>query len=141
MHTLIVKIGAESFAARLQSELAPHSCECVMGLLPYSGPLIHACWSGEALWSPLREALPPELVLPPESCRHQPARGEIVLFVGERSEPELLIVYGTSRFACKSGALEGNPLLRIENRLDRLTDLGRDVLWGGATTLQIEAMP
>jgi hypothetical protein len=138
MRALNIKIGAEGFPARLRYDLAPRSCECLMALLPYSGDLIHARWSGEALWSPLAAVLPADLILPAENPRSGTRPGEVLLYAGERSEPELLIVYGTSRFACKAGPLEGNPVLTIDGRLDRIRTLGRDVLWGGAMTLSIE---
>lgn len=138
LHTLALKIGTERFRARLRRELAPRSCECLLSLLPYSGNVIHARWSGEALWSPLSGTLPPELRLPPENARHQPAPGEVLLFAGQRSEPELLIVYGRSRFASAAGALEGNPVLSIEDGLERVAQLGREVLWNGAKPLSIE---
>jgi hypothetical protein len=137
----MVKIGSESFQARLRRDLAPRSCECLLGLLPYARKLIQARWSGEALWSPLSEALPMGSLLPPENARHQPVPGEILLYAGTLSEPELLIPYGISRFACKDGPLEGNPVLSIEGRLGRLEELGREVLWKGAMELRIEVSP
>ena len=139
MRTLTVRIGPESFPARLRHDLAPRSCEGLLALLPYSGAVIHARWSGEALWSPLAAAWPADLLLPPENPRGTPRPGEVLLYAGERSEPELLIVYGTSRFACKAGPLEGNQVLTIEDRLESIARLGREVLWGGAMTLSIEA--
>ena len=136
--TLTLSIGTERFKARLRRELAPRSCECLLGLLPYSRKLIHARWSGEALWSPLGETFPKGLLLPPENAKEQPAAGEILLYAGERSEPELLVPYGASRFACRAGALQGNPVISVEHGLDRLTELGQQVLWGGAMDFRIE---
>lgn len=135
---LSVKIGTESFTARLRRDLAPCSCECLLALLPYAGKVIHARWSGEALWSPLAGAVPPGLVLPAENARHRPEPGEVLFFAGATSEPELLIVYGESRFACKAGPLEGNPVLTLDARPERIAGLGRDVLWNGAKPLRIE---
>ena len=128
---LTLSIGAERFTARLRRDLAPRSCECLLGLLPYSRKLIHARWSGEALWSPLGEAFPIRSLLSPESPKHQPVAGEILLYAGKVSEPELLIPYGASRFACKDGPLEGNPVLSIEDRLECIAELGHEVLWNG----------
>jgi len=139
--SFIVKIGSESFPARLRRDLAPRSCERLMALLPYAGRLIHARWSGEALWSPLGEAFLQGPRLPPENPRDRPRAGEILLYVGGHSEPELLIPYGVSRFACKAGALQGNPVLSIEDRLESLAELGREVLWNGAMDLSIEESP
>lgn len=137
-HSLSVAIGTERFTARLRQDLAPRSCECLMALLPYSGKVIHARWSGEALWSPLGAAMPADVILPQEYPRNEAQLGEILLYAGELSEPELLIVYGISRFACRAGELQGNHVLTIEDRLDRLARLGPEVLWGGAMELRIE---
>ena len=138
---LTVTLGAERFVARLRRELTPRSCEYLLGLLPYAGKAIHARWSGEALWAPLAGAVPADLLLPPEHATGDPVPGELLLYAGEVSEPELLLVYGTSRFGCKAGPLAGNPVLAIEEGLDRLSQLGRDVLWGGAMELRIEVHP
>jgi hypothetical protein len=139
--TLILSIGPERFTARLRPDLAPRSCECLLGLLPYSRKLIHARWSGEALWSPLGDAFPKGLTLPAENAQAGPAPGEILLYAGSQSEPELLIPYGISRFACKAGPLQGNPVLIIEDRLPRLAEVGREILWQGARELHIEVSP
>ena len=140
-HSLIITLGSERFPARLQRSLAPRSCECLLALLPYSGSVIHARWSGEALWSPLAAALAPDLILPPENPRGCPAPGEILLYAGGESEPELLIPYGTSRFGCVAGPLAGNPVLEIEGKLERLGQLGREILWRGVVPFSIEVSP
>lgn len=140
-HHLTVTLGAERFPARLRQELAPCSCEWLQGWLPYAGKAIHSRWSGEAMWSPLGAAVSADLRLPPEHATAEPVPGEILLYAGEVSEPELLLVYGVSRFGCKAGPLAGNPVLIIEQRLDRLAALGRDVLWGGAMEFRIEVNP
>jgi hypothetical protein len=141
MRTVTMRIGLESFQARLRQDLAPRSCDRLMDLLPYSGAVIHARWSGEALWSPLAAALPAHVLLAREGPGGALQPGEVLLYAGECSEPELLIVYGDSRFACKSGPLEGNRVLTIEDGLDRIAELGHEILWGGAATLSIEATP
>ena len=112
-----------------------------MALLPYAGNVIHARWSGEALWSPLANVWTSGSILPLENPTTLPRPGEVLLYTGERSEPELLIPYGISRFASVAGPLEGNPVLVIEDRLERLFELGRDVLWHGAMPFSIEHSP
>jgi hypothetical protein len=139
--TLILNIGTEQFTARLRRDLAPRSCECLMELLPHAGKVIHARWSGEALWSPLEGVFPQHLTLPRENATGDPAPGQLLLYAGERSVPELYIPYGVNRFACKAGPLEGNPVLSIEAGLDRLTQLGPEVLWQGVKELRIEVSP
>jgi hypothetical protein len=66
-----------------------------------------------------------------------PVAGEVLLFGGDLSEPELLIAYGPSRFASMVGPLAGNPVLTIEDRLARLIELERQILWRGAVDLRI----
>ena len=138
---LELEIGSARFAAALRRDLAPNSCECLLSLLPYRGTVVHARWSGEALWSPLAGAWPAGRCLAPESATCAPKAAEVLLYGGDLSEPELLIAYGTARFAGKTGLLRGNPVLTIADPLAALTELGRSVLWKGAATLQIRRTP
>ncbi len=132
-------IAGESFRAQLQHPLAVQSCARLLELLPYRGDLIHARWSGEACWSPLSAVWPASSWLQPENATSDPAPGRILLFGGDMSEPELLIVYGPCRFACKAGPLAGNPVLKIDDdQLVRLAEIGRSALWNGAAPLHIE---
>jgi hypothetical protein len=140
-HSVRVVIGTDIFPARLQRDLAPASCTRLLGLLPYRAKVIHARWSGEAFWSPLAAVWPRATILPSENATGFPAPGQIILFAREGSEPELLLPYGTSRFACKAGPIAGNPVLSIENGLARLTELGREILWHGAKDFCIEIVP
>jgi len=139
--TLIFSIGSERFRARLRRDLAPLSCDYLLGLLPYVGQVIHARWSGEALWAPLAAVVPPDLTLPRESATADPTPGQVLLYAGERSVPELYIPYGVNRFACKHGSLEGNLVMSIEDGLERLAGIGPEVLWKGARELRIEVSP
>ena len=139
MPSVRVTIGEERFHARLQHDLAPQSCARLLDLLPYRGELIHARWSGEACWSPLGAAWPASSVLEPEAATSDPAPGQILLFGGGISEPELLFPYGLCRFACKAGPLAGDPVLKIgDDQLTRLAEIGRSILWRGAKPLHIE---
>ena len=139
--TLALSIGNERFTARLQRDLAPRSCAYLLSLLPHRSQLIHARWSGEALWAPLADLVPSDLVLPRESATADPVPGQVLLYAGERSVPELYIAYGVNRFACKHGPLEGNLVITLDDKLQRLTELGLDVLWKGAMELRIEVSP
>ena len=134
---LDLEIGSTGFSATLRDDLAPQSCERLMSVLPYRGRVIHARWSGEALWSPLGEAWPAGLRLPRENARCQPKPGEALLYAGDLSEPELLIPYGTVRFACNAGVLEGNPVLTIDASTSALAEIGRQVLWNGGMSLKL----
>ncbi len=126
------------FPGSVGRDLAPRSCARLEELLPYHGKIIHARWSGESCWSPLAAIWRSGSILPPENATCHPAPGEILLFAGELSEPELLIAYGPSRFASKAGPLAGNPVLAIEDRLAQLAELGREILWRGAMEFRIE---
>jgi hypothetical protein len=44
------------------------------------------------------------------------------------------------RFASKAGLRAGNPILTIEDRLTRLAELGRQILWNGAVDFRVEAI-
>jgi hypothetical protein len=131
-------IGGEIFHARLRYDLAPRSCDRLVSLLPYHGDLVHARWSGQSCWSPLGPIWPTGERLAPENAIAYPSRGEILLYGGELSEPELLFPYGPTRFASMAGPLAGNPVLLIEDRLARLAELGSQILWRGAVELLIE---
>lgn len=135
---LDLEIGTARFSATLRRDLAPCSCERLLSMLPYRGTVIHARWSGEALWAPLGDAWPDGQCLAPENAMSAPRAGEILLYAGEASEPELLIPYGAARFAGKAGALEGNPVLTIADLLPTLAELGRTALWKGAVDLKLD---
>lgn len=135
---LDLEIGIVRLSATLRRDLAPRSCECLMSMLPYHGTAIHARWSGEALWSPLAGVWPAGQHLAREHATSEPKVGDILLYAGDLSEPELLIPYGTTRFCSKAGLLEGNPVLTIEDPLSVLPELGRGVLWNGGTRFRIE---
>jgi hypothetical protein len=77
-------------------------------------------------------------LLAAENATERPLPGEILLYAGEKSEPELLITYGAARFACVSGALSGNRVLTLDRDLERLAEVGRKALWEGALQLRIE---
>jgi Protein of unknown function (DUF3830) len=135
---LDLQIGTVRLSATLRRDLAPQSCECLFGMLPYSGNVIHARWSGEALWSPLAGGWAAGRQIPREHATSEPKVGDILLYAGDLSEPELLIPYGTARFCSKAGLLEGNPVLTIGDSLSVLPELGRAVLWNGAMPFRIE---
>lgn len=129
MNTITVTIGDERFEARLQDELAPNTCARFRALLPWSQRIIHARWSGEGCWIPLGDL---ELGVSYENATSHPRPGEFLFYPGGPSETEILMAYGGVSFASKAGPLAGNPFLIIAERLDRLAEIGREVLWSGA---------
>lgn len=130
-------IGDDVFDALLRTDAAPLSCRTLSKLMPLHGEVIHARWSGESIWSPLSGIWPAGLTLPAEHQTHTPRPGEVLLFAGALSEPELLICYGPTRFASVAGPLSGNPVLTICGGLERLAALGHAALRRGALRLAI----
>lgn len=130
-------IGDDRFAAHMRTDLAPRSCKILTDMMPLYCEAIHARWSGESLWAPLSGIWATGLILPPEQETHTPRPGDVLLFGGEVSEPELLICYGPTRFASVAGPLAGNPVLTICDRLERLSELGHAALRFGALRLAI----
>ncbi|HEX7914269.1 DUF3830 family protein [Rudaea sp.] len=133
-----VSIGTSTFRASIASPRASASWDALARLLPYAGTVLHARWSGEAIWSPLRTIWPAASLLPRENAVGEPRPGQILLYAGQDSEPELLLAYGQTRFASGFGPLLGNPVLTIVDRLDELASVGRSILENGAGTLRIE---
>lgn len=130
-------IDDEVFDAALRTDLAPRSCEILRNMMPLRSVVIHARWSGESIWSPLSDIWPRGLILSAERETHSPQPGDVLLFGGGISEPELLICYGPTRFASVAGPLAGNRVLTIRDRLERLTELGHGALRHGAMKLAI----
>ena len=130
-----IRVGAFTFRAALETAAAPRTCAAVRGLLPLRTKIIHARWSGEALWVPGGDA---HLDLTYENNTSHPAPGELLLYPGGRSEMELLFPYGPTMFSSKAGQLSGNHFATIVEGRELLRDLGRLVLWEGAQDISIE---
>lgn len=132
---LRITIGPYSLRARLETELAPKTCEAVRRLLPIRAQIIHARWSGESMWIPGGAA---HLKLDYENNTSHPAPGEVLLYPGGRSEMEFLVPYGPTLFASKAGQLSGNHFATVVEGLEQLRELGKRVLWEGAKDVLIE---
>ena len=127
--------GAHALTARLELDAAPKSCAALLAALPLKRSLLHARWSGECGWAPLGEV---GYRLAPENATRYPAPGQILLYTGELSEPELLVPYGSAAFACKAGPLAGNHVLTVVEGLEHLPAIGKQLLWDGAQPIVIE---
>jgi Protein of unknown function (DUF3830) len=98
-----VRIAAGSFAfrARFERAASPLTCARFERLLPYRERLIHVRWSGEACWIPLGGL---DLGLGYENATSYPAPGQLLFHPGGISETEILLAYGSVRFAARSGS-------------------------------------
>jgi hypothetical protein len=134
---LRIRVGRLAFTARLEEAAAPRTCAAFRRLLPYRQRIIHARWSGEACWVPLGDL---DLGLGYENHTSYPAPGEILLYPGGISETEILLPYGSTRFASKTGQLAGNHFLTVVEGRDSLREMGRTVLWEGAQDILFEEL-
>jgi hypothetical protein len=103
--------------------------------LPYSQKIIHARWSGEACWVPLGAF---DLGVAAENATSRPGAGQLLFYPAGISETEILIPYGVARFNSIAGELTGNRFLTITDDLERLAQLGKDILWNGSREIRFE---
>ena len=136
MDVRIMVGGDLRFVARFERERAPKSCEAFTALLPFRRQLLQARWSGESAWIPLGDF---DFGVPAENVTSTPGPGELLLYPSGRSETEILVPSGVTRFSSKYGELAGNHFLTIVEGLELLPELGRRVLWDGAQEMVFEA--
>jgi hypothetical protein len=129
--------GPHTFSARFERSAAPKTCAWFASVLPYRERIIHVRWSGEACWIPLG-GLDPGISY--ENATSYPAPGQVLFYPAGVSETEILIAYGTVRFASKAGQLAGNPFLTIVEGLENLRALGELTLWHGAQDIEFSAI-
>lgn len=131
-----ITVGDLVLTAQLERERAPRSVAAFLRLLPLTGSLLQARWSGEAAWVPYGDL---ETGVGEENATDQPAPGQILLYPKGISETEILVPYGTTVFASKFGRLRGNHILTVVEGLDLLPEIGRRVVWEGAQPIRFEA--
>ena len=129
--------GRFTFEGTFESPNAPETCAWFSSLLPFESSVIHARWSGEAVWIPLGDL---ESGLPLENHTAHPSRGDLLFYPGGISETEILFTYGSSSFAAKTGALAGSHFITITSGSDQLSDFGNVVLWEGAQQVRFTAV-
>jgi hypothetical protein len=134
---IVVRIGSSVLQARLEPDRSPHTVDAFVARLPWRGRLVHARWSGEALWMPLGDTTLYESYEDPTSF---PAPGQVLWHPAGVSEAELLVPYGPTRFASKAGQLAGNHFLTLDVDPVELAALGRSVLWNGAVDVSFETI-
>jgi uncharacterized protein DUF3830 len=128
-----ITAGPFAFTACFERSAAQLTCAKFASMLPYRERLIHVRWSGEACWIPLGNL---NLGLGYENATSYPAPGQLLLHPGGISEAEILLAYGSVRFASKNGQLAGNHFLTIVEGAERLPELGRLTLWQGAQPIE-----
>jgi hypothetical protein len=133
-----LSVGDLLFLARLERERAPATVAALLRILPLSGSLLQARWSGEAAWMPLGSL---DLGVGAENDSQRPAPGHILLYPRGISETEILIPYGETVFASKAGPLRGNHVMTIVGGDGLLAELGRRVVWSGAQPIRLEEVP
>lgn len=131
-----VAIGSTVLNARLEPNRSPRTVEAFLTRLPWRGQLVHARWSGEALWMPLGDTT---LYDGYEDATSYPSPGQVLWHPRDASEAELLIAYGPTHFASKAGQLRGNHFLTLEADAKELANIGNGVLWHGAVDVSFEA--
>lgn len=129
MANITIQAGEFHFDAQLEMTLAPKTCTTFLDRLPFEGKFIHVRWSGEGVWTPLGDY---DFGVGYENATAHPTPGQIILYPGGISETEILLAYGGVSFASKAGPLAGNHFLTITGGRERLPELGKTVLWGGA---------
>jgi hypothetical protein len=132
MADVIITAGEFRFEAVLERADAPLTSKWFEEQLPLDTKVIHARWSGEAVWMPLGDL---DTGLPQENHTNHPSRGDVLFYPGGISEAETLFVYGSSVFMSKVGPLAGNHFLTITSGREDLPAFGEKVLWGGATDI------
>ncbi len=133
MNEIEILIAEYRFTGRLERDQAPRACALFEARLPYDAELTHGRWSGEAGWIPLGG---PTFSLAPDVTISTPRPGQILLYGGDLSEPEILVPYGVTRFACVDGPLAGSHFLTINEGLEELAAVGRALLTRGAHTIR-----
>jgi hypothetical protein len=135
MTNLKVTAGPFVFGARLETSLAPKTCETFLARMPFESQVVHVRWSGEGVWIPLGDY---DFNVGYENHTSYPAPGQIILYPGGVSETEILLAYGGVRFASKVGQLAGNHFITLTSGLDNLYPLGRKTLWEGAQKVRFD---
>lgn len=135
MSQLLVHVGAFTFNAKFEEELAPKTVAAFKKAMPFVSQAIHVRWSGEGVWMPLGDL---DFGVGYENHTSYPAPGHIILYPGGISETEILLAYSGVHFASKMGQLAGNHFLTIVEGREQLRALGERVLWQGAQDVLFE---
>jgi Protein of unknown function (DUF3830) len=137
MQQIRITIGDLILTGTLEDERAPHTCAAFVALLPVPAKLLQARWSGQSAYVPLEDL---HIRLDPENEMHRPSPGQVLFYPDGMSPAEILLPYGVTAFACKSGPLSGNHFLTISDT-NGLREMGRRVVWDGAQDITFDIVP
>jgi hypothetical protein len=130
---MIIEIDGNRFEAVFEEEKSPKTCVAFRKVMPFESQIVHVRWSGEGVWIPLGDK---DFSVKYEDATSYPAPGQILLYPKGKSETEILIAYGSVRFASKVGPLAGNHFATITADLDKLKKIGVDTLWNGSKNIK-----
>ena len=137
MANLSIRVGDLHFTARWE-ENAPRTREALRTWLPIRSELIHCRWSGESTWIPFGDRRP---AVGYENHTSHPAPGQLLIYVGDLSECEILFPYGACSFSSRVGPLAGNHFASVTRGTEQLSEMGRRALWQGAQEIEISEAP
>lgn len=137
MPDCVMTVGPASFSLRLERTRSPHSCAALEACLPLRAEIRQARWSGEAGWVPLGSG---SWDVPLEHAMRYPAPGQLLLYPGGLSEPELLVPYGSTAFASRAGELAGNHVLTMLDGPDAFRTLEALLVGGGTQPFLLERL-
>ena len=133
MGDLRISVGDLHFTARWETN-APLTREALLPWLPIESQLIHCKWSGESTWIPFGDRRPD---VGYENHNSHPAPGQLLIYVGDLSECEILFPYGACSFSSRVGQLAGNHFATVTSGKEQLVEMGRRVLWEGALEFEL----
>lgn len=125
-------IDGYSFSAVFEEAKSPQTCAAFRREMPFESQIVHVRWSGEGVWIPLGDK---DFAVGYEDATSYPAPGQILLYPKGKSETEILIAYGSVRFASKAGVLAGNHFATITSDLAKLREIGVSTLWEGSKSI------
>ena len=125
---MIIEIDGHPFDGVFEESKSLKTCDVFRKIMPFEGEIVHVLWSGEGIWIPLGDM---DLSVEYEDATSYPAPGQILLHPKGKSETEILIAYGSVRFASKAGTLAGNHFATITSDLEILRKIGISTLWEG----------
>ena len=131
-----IEIDGLRFDAVFEEKKSPKTFDIFRKIMPFEGEIVHVRWSGEGVWIPLGNM---DLSVEYEDATSYPIPGQILLYPQGKSETEILIAYGSVRFASKAGTLAGNHFATIVSDLEVLRQIGISTLWEGKKTIAFKS--